>query len=91
MGDVVKKVKDASTMRPSVVPRNREQRLHTSSETEQSTFPLFVTILPAYKETMATLEETLRVLASHSQARHSYHVRFLTKCSSQSNDKLTAI
>lgn len=37
--------------------------------------PLFIIILPAYKEEVATLEETLRVLASHSQARTSYHVR----------------
>ncbi|KAF2772456.1 hypothetical protein EJ03DRAFT_266627 [Teratosphaeria nubilosa] len=36
--------------------------------------PLFVILLPAYKEEMATLEETLRVLASHPQAKHSYHI-----------------
>ena len=36
--------------------------------------PLFVIILPAYKEEMSTLEETLRVLAAHPQALHSYHV-----------------
>ena len=47
---------------------------------EQAPFPapMFVIIVPAYKEEMETLEETLRVLASHPRARHAYHVRSIT-------------
>lgn len=36
--------------------------------------PIFVIILPPYKEIMSTIKEMLRALASHAQARQSYHV-----------------
>jgi len=44
------------------------------SGTFEEPVPLFLIILPAYKEEMSTLEDTLKVLASHTQARASYHV-----------------
>ena len=36
--------------------------------------PLFLIVIPAYKESRETLEDTLQVLSSHSQARARYHV-----------------
>lgn len=49
------------------------------SKKDTTTFPdpVFVIIIPAYKEEMSLLEETLRVLRSHARARYSYHVRNL--------------
>ena len=38
---------------------------------------LFVIIIPTYKEDVETLRNTLSVLAAHSLARRSYHVRHL--------------
>ncbi|KAF2158437.1 hypothetical protein M409DRAFT_61653 [Zasmidium cellare ATCC 36951] len=49
---------------------------------------LFVIILPVYKEEMATLEETLRFMASHVQACSSYHV-YLAMEEEEEEAKLT--
>ena len=35
---------------------------------------LFAIIVPSYKETLDTLNDTMRVLAAHPKARSSYHV-----------------
>lgn len=77
MRDVLKKMREAGNDMPS----GRRPRVQSIGEkgSEQIPVPLFVIILPAYKEEMATLEETLRVLASHLQARASYHVRTLCR------------
>lgn len=73
MSDILRRVKDAAAMTP--VPRRRRV---ASIKNDEGLFtfpvPLFIIILPAYKEDMDTLETTLKVLASHPQARHSYHV-----------------
>lgn len=71
--DVVKRIKEAATERPTGksgrVPGSKDEK-----EALQPQCPLFAIILPAYKEEVSTLEETLRVLASHPEARQSYHV-----------------
>lgn len=73
MGDVTKRMKEAAAS--SDTPKRRRNK---ASKNERGSppkkGPLMVIILPAYKEEMATLEETLRVLASHQQARNTYHV-----------------
>ncbi|KAF2213719.1 hypothetical protein CERZMDRAFT_39472 [Cercospora zeae-maydis SCOH1-5] len=59
------------------VPNTTRHRAHSAkrdSGTLGQPVPRFVIILPAYKEEIATLEETLQVLASHAQARASYHL-----------------
>jgi hypothetical protein len=73
MLDMNKRMKDAST----VMPNTRRRRVASLKNDEGDKIfpvPLFVIILPAYKEEMDTLEMTLKVLASHPQARHCYHV-----------------
>ena len=76
VGDVMKKMKETAKVKDA--PKKRKT-LTVKTEKGSQTFPapLFVIILPAYKEEMGTLEETLRVLGSHPQARHCYHVRDL--------------
>ena len=49
-------------------------KVSTDKGTIEKTNLLFAIIIPAYKEDVETLSGTLRVLASHPQARHSYHV-----------------
>jgi hypothetical protein len=44
-------------------------------DSSTSAWPLFVILLPSYQESRSTMETTLRVLASHTQARMQYHVR----------------
>lgn len=76
MHDMIRRMKEAN----AVMPNTRRRRVASMKSDEGDiTFPvpLFVIILPAYKEEMETLEMTLQVLASHSQARHCYHVRFV--------------
>lgn len=76
MRDFLRRMRDAANDSPIL---NDERRVQEKEKQECATadpLPLFVIILPAYKEEMATLEGTLRVLASHPQARSSYHVRF---------------
>jgi len=74
MVDMIRRMKDATRVMP-----NTRRRRAASIKSDEGDFtfpvPLFVIIIPAYKEEMETLETTLRVLASHSQARHCYHVR----------------
>lgn len=76
MRDVLKNMREAGSDMPSG-RRPRVQSIKDEKTSEQLPVPLFAIILPAYKEEVATLEETLRVLASHMQARASYHVRLL--------------
>jgi hypothetical protein len=74
LGDVIKHVREVAEQKES--PKSRKtQVIRTEKGSETFPLPVFVIILPAYKEEMNTLEETLRVLAWHPQARHSYHVR----------------
>jgi hypothetical protein len=73
MIDMIRRMKDANAL----MPNTRRRRVGSlKSDEGDFTFPvpLFVIIIPAYKEEVETLEMTLRVLASHSQARHCYHV-----------------
>ena len=73
MIDMIRRMRDANAL----MPNTRRQRTDSLKNDEGDlTFPvpLFVIIIPAYKEEVETLEMTLRVLASHSQARHCYHV-----------------
>lgn len=73
MIDMIRRLRDANML----MPNTRRRRMASLKDDEGDfTFPvpLFVIIIPAYKEEMETLETTLRVLASHSQARHCYHV-----------------
>ncbi|KAK4548738.1 hypothetical protein LTR36_008511 [Oleoguttula mirabilis] len=73
LGEVMARMKETASIKDD--PRRRRTQ-SVKSEKGTTTFPdpLFVIILPAYKEEMSLLEETLRVLGSHSQARYSYHV-----------------
>ncbi|CAK4024836.1 hypothetical protein AC578_2731 [Lecanosticta acicola] len=73
MAHVLKKTRETLQDLPSG-RRPRVQSVQNEEKAVQVPVPLFAIILPAYKEEMATLEETLRVLASHTQARQSYHV-----------------
>lgn len=74
MRDVLKKMREAIVDTP-IRSRGRSQSVKTEKHEEVGhPVPLFIIILPAYKEDMSTLEETLRVLAAHTQARSSYHV-----------------
>jgi hypothetical protein len=74
MVDMIRRMKDAT----AVMPNTRRRRVASLKSSDEGDFtfpiPLFVIIIPAYKEEVETLEMTLRVLASHSQARHCYHV-----------------
>lgn len=73
MIDMIRRMRDATAL----MPNTRRQRAGSvKSDEGDFTFPvpLFVIIIPAYREEVETLEMTLRVLASHSQARHCYHV-----------------
>lgn len=73
MIDMNRRMKDAAALMP-----NTRRRRAGSVKSDEGDFtfpvPLFVIIIPAYKEEVETLEMTLRVLASHPQARHCYHV-----------------
>lgn len=73
MIDMIRRMRDANNL----MPNTRRRRVVSLKDDEGDfTFPvpLFAIIIPAYKEEVETLEMTLRVLASHSQARHCYHV-----------------
>lgn len=75
--DVVQRMRKAATD-PSIDQNEGEPIFKDEKEESRAQGPLFAIILPAYKEEVSTLEETLRVLASHPQARRSYHVRLCT-------------
>ncbi|KAK4574198.1 hypothetical protein LTR86_001959 [Recurvomyces mirabilis] len=75
MGDVIQQIKKESSTAVKESPKRRKtQTVRTEKGSQTFPVPLFVIILPAYKEDMHTLEETLRVLGAHPQARHSYHI-----------------
>lgn len=74
MRDVLKRMRQAIEDTP-IKTRGRSFSMKMEAQEEiGQPIPLFIIIIPAYKEDMSTLEETLRVLASHAQARTSYHV-----------------
>ncbi|KXT01742.1 hypothetical protein AC578_2731 [Pseudocercospora eumusae] len=74
MRDVLKNMREAVVDTP-IRSRGSSQSVKTEKHEELGhPVPLFIIILPAYKEDMSTLEETLRVLGAHSQARSSYHL-----------------
>ncbi|CAK1366763.1 unnamed protein product [Cercospora beticola] len=71
--DLLKSMRTSALEVPNTT-RHRSHMVKRDSGTFEQPVPLFVIILPAYKEEVATLEETIRVLASHTQARASYHL-----------------
>lgn len=73
MGDVTKKMRDTAGL-TKWPKRRKTQTIKVGVDSVTYSTPTFVIILPAYKEEMETMTETLQVLASHCQARHSYHV-----------------
>ncbi|KAK4614109.1 hypothetical protein CLAFUW4_08867 [Fulvia fulva] len=71
--NVITKIRESAIDLP--IGRGRGlPKVKSKEEKEVIPTPLFVIILPAYKEEMSTLEETLKVLASHDQAAESFHV-----------------
>lgn len=72
--DVTKRMKETATLSPSS-QSEPVPAVNNEKGEMQSAWPIFAIILPAYKEEVSTLEETLRVLASHPRAHQSYHVR----------------
>ncbi|EMC95883.1 hypothetical protein BAUCODRAFT_148743 [Baudoinia panamericana UAMH 10762] len=73
IGEITAKIKATASIKDD--PKSRKTRsVRTEKGTLTVPMPLFVIMIPAYKEDMGTLEETLRVLAAHPQARHCYHV-----------------
>ena len=94
MGDVINGTKqDANVAEKSRRRSSHAVRNRKPSKVQQG--PIFVIIIPAYKEEVEILRETLRVLAYHPRAQSSYHVR-LARCSnchsfsrpSQSNQRV---
>ena len=75
MGNVTANMRAIAARENKFVPQKVVRGENEKNATEYPA-PLFVIILPAYKEDLATLEETIRVLASHPQAHQCYHVRF---------------
>lgn len=71
--DVIDRTRKSALEIPNTT-RHRAYSMKRDSGTFEEPVPLFLIILPAYKEEMSTLEDTLKVLASHTQARASYHV-----------------
>ncbi|KAK5114192.1 hypothetical protein LTR62_002762 [Meristemomyces frigidus] len=75
MGDVIMHIKqEMAAPVKDCARRKKTQTVRTEKGSVTYPVPLFVVILPAYKEDMHTLQETLRVLGAHPQARHSYHI-----------------
>ncbi len=77
IGHVTKKMKETAAVLDNPKRRKTPMIKHGQTAIAYPT-PLFVIIVPAYQESVGTLEETFRVLASHSQARFAYHVRLDT-------------
>lgn len=76
IGDVTKRMKEKASLKDD--PKTwKTLGVKKAQDNIAYPSPLFVVIIPAYKEAVETLEETLRVLASHPRARHAYHVRWL--------------
>ena len=74
MGDVIQKIKETADI-TNRRKRRKSQVVKKFKCTSQISTPMFAIIIPAYKEERETLEETIRVLASHPLACTSYHVR----------------
>lgn len=74
MGDVIRKVKETASI-PRRPKRRKNQVVKDGKGRTTYPLPVFVIIIPAYKEEIETLEQTIRVLGSHPDARSSYHVR----------------
>jgi hypothetical protein len=72
--DVVKRMSASAAADDSSTPLLKKKMVAADGREPETPSPLFAIILPAYKEEVSTLEETLRILASHSLARQSYHV-----------------
>lgn len=73
MGDVINGINENA----NVVEKPRRRKSQASKNTRVVNLhsgPTFVVIIPAYKEDIETLQETIAVLASHPRARCSYHV-----------------
>ncbi|KAI7084879.1 hypothetical protein KC356_g6386 [Hortaea werneckii] len=88
MGDVIRHMKESASIKDSPKKR-RGQTLKGDRGSTALQIPMFVIILPAYKEEITTLEETLRVLASHPRARQSYHI-YLAMEEKEENSSLKA-
>jgi hypothetical protein len=76
IGNVIRNVKEAAGV---VDKPKRRKHVIVKNELGKASYPtpVFVIIIPQYKEEMQTMNETLRVLAAHPQARHAYHVSWL--------------
>lgn len=72
--DILVKMKEAASEAP-YLRRRRAASITGDESLPASPIPLFAIILPAYKEDLEMLEETLQVLASHPQATYCYDVR----------------
>ncbi|KAK5131172.1 hypothetical protein LTR08_001258 [Meristemomyces frigidus] len=73
LGNVMERIKETALIRDDT-PRRKTTSVKSEKGTRTFPDPLFVIIIPAYKEEMSLLEETLRVLGSHPQAQYSYHI-----------------
>lgn len=60
-----------ASQQESDLPENLQGRGHQSSPSEL----IHVSIIPSYKESIDTLQDTLRILASHRLAKSTYDVR----------------
>jgi hypothetical protein len=72
--DVIRRMRHSVGTSNANTPLLKQPKKDVDVDETEITSPLFPIILPAYKEEVSTLEETLRILASHPQARQSYHV-----------------
>ncbi|KAK3066523.1 hypothetical protein LTR53_017090 [Teratosphaeriaceae sp. CCFEE 6253] len=86
LGDVIKEMKESVAAVKDTPKSRRVQRLDTEKGAITFPAPLFVILLPAYKEEMETLEQTLRVLGSHAQARHCYHIYLAMEAKEEQSD-----
>lgn len=77
-GDVMRHMRESAATYSSSTSDSASEASYDEKDLIKRSMPIFVIILPAYKEEIHTLLETLRVLASHPQARQQYHVRQCT-------------
>ena len=77
MGDVVTGMRESASVVEKPMRRKNHSRNNNSELSKAHQGPSFVIIIPAYKEEIETLRETIGVLASHPHARSAYHVRHL--------------
>jgi hypothetical protein len=76
MGDVINGMRENASVVEKPMRRKSHSRKNSGLSKAQKG-PSFVIIIPAYKEEVETLRETIGVLASHPHARSAYHVRHL--------------